>query len=143
MSNFTGFLYFVLNILYRIVAFSSIIVRKDKKNLEKSKIETNASLKNYCSEKGLGYIENNWIKEVHLGKKRLHLNKKVTVLWQKISYVTLREKNDLFFPWKWTLVMIACLLLLERQTQMFIVTWTIYRRKFSENYHCSSKHQLS
>ena len=143
MSNFTGFLYFVLNILSRIVAFSSIIVRKDKKNLEKSIIETNASLKNYCSEKGLGYIENNWIKEVHLGKKRLHLNKKVTVLWQKISYVTLREKNDLFFPWKWTLVMIACLLLLERQTQMFILTWTIYGRKFSENYHCSSKHQLS
>ena len=38
--------------------FSSIIVRKDKKNLEKNIIETNARLKNYCSQKGLGYIGN-------------------------------------------------------------------------------------
>ena len=58
------------------LAFSSIIVRKDKKNLEKNIIETNARLKNYCSQKGLGYIENNGIKEVNLGKKCLHLNKK-------------------------------------------------------------------
>ena len=39
-------------------------------------IETNARLKHYCSRKGLGYIENNGIWEVQLGKKRLHLNKK-------------------------------------------------------------------
>ena len=38
-------------------------------------IEINARLKQYCSRKGLGYIENNGIKEVQLGKKRLHLNK--------------------------------------------------------------------
>ena len=38
------------------LAFSSIIVRKDKENLEKKTIETNARLKNYCSQKGLGYI---------------------------------------------------------------------------------------
>ena len=80
------------------LAFSSIIVRKDKENLEKSIIETNARLKNYFSQNRLGYIENNGIKDVHLGKKRLHLNKKVIVLWQKICYVTMREKNDLFFP---------------------------------------------
>ena len=54
------------------LASSSIIVRKDKKNLKK---KTNARLNNYCSQKGLGYIENNGIKEVHLGKKRLYLNK--------------------------------------------------------------------
>ena len=38
------------------LAFSSIIIRKDKENLEKKTIETNARLKNYCSQKGLGYI---------------------------------------------------------------------------------------
>ena len=65
------------------LAFSLIIVRKDKKNLEKSIIETNARLKNYCSQKGLGYIENNGIKEVHLGKKRLHLNKKGNIALAK------------------------------------------------------------
>ena len=58
------------------LAFSSIIVRKDKKNLEKNVIETNAHLNYCCSQKGLGYIENNGIKEVRLGKKRLHLNKR-------------------------------------------------------------------
>ena len=31
------------------LAFSSIIVRKDKKKLEKIIIETNARLKNYCA----------------------------------------------------------------------------------------------
>ena len=46
---------------------------KRQKELEK---KTNARLNNYCSQKGLGYIENNGIKEVHPGKKRLHLNKK-------------------------------------------------------------------
>ena len=45
-------------------------------NLEKSITETNARLKNNCSQKGLGYIKNNGIKEVYLGKKCLHLNKK-------------------------------------------------------------------
>ena len=44
--------------------------------MEENIIETNARLKNYCSQKGLGYIENNGIKEVNLGKKCLHLNKK-------------------------------------------------------------------
>ena len=39
--------------------------------MEKNIIETNARLKNYCSQKGLRYIENNGIKEVHLGKERL------------------------------------------------------------------------
>ena len=42
----------------------------------KNIIETNARLKNYCSQKGLGCIENNGIKEVNSGKKCLHLNKK-------------------------------------------------------------------
>ena len=58
------------------LAFSSIIVRKYKKNLEKIIIETNARLENYCLQKCLRYIENSGIKEVFRDKKRLHLNKK-------------------------------------------------------------------
>ena len=58
------------------LAFSFIIIRKDKNNLEKNVIQTNARLKNYCLQNCLGYIENNGIKEVHLGKIRLHLYKK-------------------------------------------------------------------
>ena len=39
------------------LAFSSLIVRKDKKNLEKSIIKTNAPSKSYCSQKGLEYMK--------------------------------------------------------------------------------------
>ena len=57
------------------VAFSSIIVGKDKKHIEKPLTDTNTRLKNYCRQKGISFIENSNIKESHLGKKKLHLNK--------------------------------------------------------------------
>ena len=38
------------------VAFSSIIVRKDKKNVEKPLTDPNTRLKNYCHEKGISFI---------------------------------------------------------------------------------------
>ena len=80
------------------LAFSSIIIRKDKNNFEKSILEANNRLRNYYRERGLGYIENNGIKEVHLGKKRLNLNKKGNSALEKVCCATLTEKNDLFFP---------------------------------------------
>ena len=58
------------------IAFSSITIRKDKKGIDKNVVETNARLKNYCSQKKLDYIENTNIKEEHLGVKKLHLNKR-------------------------------------------------------------------
>ena len=57
------------------VAFSSVIVRKYKKHIEKPLTDTNTRLKNYCRQKGISFIENSNIKESHLGKKKLHLNK--------------------------------------------------------------------
>ena len=45
------------------VAFSSIIVRKDNKNVEKSLADTNTRLKKYCQQKGIVFIENSNIKE--------------------------------------------------------------------------------
>ena len=38
--------------------------------------DVNNRLKNYCTLKNLYYIENNDIKEEHLGNKMLHMNKK-------------------------------------------------------------------
>ena len=58
------------------IAFSSIKIRKDKKDIDKNVVETNARLKNYCSQKKLDYIENTNIKEEHLGVKKPHLNKR-------------------------------------------------------------------
>ena len=58
------------------IAFSSIINRKDKTNIQKTLTDTNARLKNFCKQKGISFIDNSGIKEFHLGKKKLHLNKK-------------------------------------------------------------------
>ena len=55
-------------------AFSSLITRKDKKDLDKKVQDVNNRLTNYCSQKNIDYIENNNIKDEHLGKKKLHLN---------------------------------------------------------------------
>ena len=52
-------------------AFSSIINRKDKANIQKTLADTNAHLKNFCMQKWISSI-----KEFHLGKRKLHLNKK-------------------------------------------------------------------
>ena len=58
------------------VAFSSIVTRKDKKDISKTVQDTNSQLKNYCSHKNIDFIQNNNIMEEHLGIKKLHLNKK-------------------------------------------------------------------
>ena len=58
------------------IAFSSIVTRKDRKNIDKKVLEVNSHLKNYCSQKNIDFIDNNNIKEEHLGLKKLHLNKR-------------------------------------------------------------------
>ena len=58
------------------VAFSSIVTRKDKKDISKTVQDTNSRLKNYCSQKNIDFIQNSNIMEEHLGIKKLHLNKK-------------------------------------------------------------------
>ena len=58
------------------VAFSSLILRKDKKDLDKRVQDTNNRLKNYCAQTNIDYIDNNNIKEEHLRNKKLHLNKR-------------------------------------------------------------------
>ena len=58
------------------VVFSSLITRKDKKDLDKKVQDVNNRLNNYCKQTNLDYIKNKNIKEEHLGNKKLHLNKK-------------------------------------------------------------------
>ena len=58
------------------IAFSELITRKDKKNLDKNVTETNKRLKNYCRQKDIDYIDNSNITEDSLGIKKLHLNRK-------------------------------------------------------------------
>ena len=47
------------------IAFSSIINRKDKTNIQKTLTDTNARLKNFCIQKGTSFIDNSGIKEFH------------------------------------------------------------------------------
>ena len=58
------------------IAFPSLITRKDKKDLDKKVQDVNNRLRNYCSKLNIEHIENNNIKEEHLGKKILHSNKR-------------------------------------------------------------------
>ena len=62
------------------IAFSSIINRKDKANIQKTLADTNAHLKNFCMQKWISFIDNSGIKEFHVGKRKL---RKETVPLQK------------------------------------------------------------
>ena len=56
---------------------SNIIFQKDKKNLEKTRADTNSRLKNFCRQKKITLISNNNIKEKNIiGIKKLHLHRK-------------------------------------------------------------------
>ena len=72
-----------------VLTFSNIIVRKDKKNLEKTRADTNSRLKNFCRQKEINLISNDNIKEDHLGIKKLHLNRKGNSVFAKnlLNYI--------------------------------------------------------
>ena len=73
------------------VAFSSIVTRKDKKDLSKTVQDTNSRLKNYCSQKNIDFTQNSNIMEEHLSIKKLHLNKKRNSLLANIFLKYLRS----------------------------------------------------
>ena len=57
------------------IAFSSIFLRKDRRNINKSRTHFNAKLRNFRMQNDIGFIDNGNIKESHLGMKELHLNR--------------------------------------------------------------------
>ena len=65
------------------IAFSSISNRNDKTTIQKTLTDTNARLKNFCMQNGISFINNSGIIEFHLGKRKLHLNKKGNSLFAK------------------------------------------------------------
>ena len=58
------------------IKFSSITNCKDKMNIQKTLTDTNSNLQRFCMHKGISFIDNSGIKEFHLGKRKLHSNKK-------------------------------------------------------------------
>ena len=73
------------------IVLSSIITRKDRKNIDKKVSEVNSYLKNYCSQKNIDFIDNSNLKEEHLGQKKLHLNKKGNSILAKKNLKFLRS----------------------------------------------------
>ena len=65
------------------LAFSNVIVRKDKVNLERGRKDINSRMKNFCQQKGIGYIDNSNIIENHLGLKKLQLNSRGNTAFAK------------------------------------------------------------
>ena len=59
-----------------VLSFSDIVFRKDKKNIEKMRADTNSRLKYFYKQKNIKLILNDNLKEEHLGIKKLHLNRK-------------------------------------------------------------------
>ena len=78
------------------IVFSSIINRKDKTKIQKTLTDTNARLKNFCMQKGISFIDNSGIKEFHLGKRKLHLNKKGNSAFKFIT--SYKQGRWIFFP---------------------------------------------
>ena len=84
------------------IAFSSIINRKDKANIQKTLTYTITRLKNICMQKGISFIDNSVIKEFHLGKRKLHLNKKGNSAFAKklLHHINRNKKGNSAFAKK-------------------------------------------
>ena len=81
------------------IAFSSIINRKDKTNIQKTLTDTNARLKNFCKQKGISFIDNSGIKKFHLGKSKLHFHRKGNRAFAKKLSHNINRAVSSFFPY--------------------------------------------
>ena len=65
------------------LAFSNVIVRKDKVNLETGRKDIISRMKNFGQQKVIAYVDNSNIKENNLGMKKLHLHSKGNTVFAK------------------------------------------------------------
>ena len=75
-----------------VLTFSNIIFRKDNRNLEKNRADTNSRLKNFCRQKKINLISNDDIKKEHRVIKKIHLNRKVNSIFAN-NLLTFIEGN--------------------------------------------------
>ena len=99
-----------------ILSFPNMIIRKDKKNLEKLRDDTNSRLKNYFFQKNLRLVIHDNIKENHLGVKiQIEM---VTMSSQKICLILLRVVEFLIMKEICLVKRTACLMILLFPNQM-------------------------
>ena len=65
----------IINLPGTKIVFSSIIFRKDRRDIEKQRNDNNTRLKNFCKQKNISFADNSNLKEEHLGLKKSHLNR--------------------------------------------------------------------
>ena len=65
------------------IVFSNIIYRKDRRNTDKQRVDTNSRLKKFCNQKNIHLIDNVNIKEELSGIKKSHLNRRGNSLFAK------------------------------------------------------------
>ena len=93
-----------------ILSFPNMIIRKDKKNLEKLRDDTNSRLKNYFFQKNLRLVIHDNLKENHLGVKiQIEM---VTMSSQKICLILLRVVEFLIMKEICLVKRTACLMIL-------------------------------
>ena len=99
-----------------ILSFPNMIIRKDKKNLEKLRDGTNSRLKNYFFQKNLRLVIHDNLKENHLGVKiQIEM---VTMSSQKICLILLRVVEFLIMKEICLVKRTACLMILLFPNQM-------------------------
>ena len=99
-----------------ILSFPNMIIRKDKKNLEKLRDDTNSRLKNYFFQKNLRLVIHDNLKENHLGVKiQIEM---VTMSSQKICLILLRVVEFLIMKEICLVKRTACLMILLFPNQM-------------------------
>ena len=99
-----------------ILSFPNMIIRKDKKNLEKLRDDTNSRLKNYFFQKNLRLVIHDNIKENHLGVKiQIEM---VTMSSQKNCLILLRVVEFLIMKEICLVKRTACLMILLFPNQM-------------------------
>ena len=83
------------------IAFSSIVLQKERQNINESRTDFNAKLWNFCKQNNIGFIDNGNNKENRLGILKLHLNRKGNSILAKNALNSLENywtdvESDLF-----------------------------------------------
>ena len=96
-----GIIGYTKKVIYRrnSIALLSVINCKGKANIQKTLTDTNASLKNFCMQKEISFIDNSGIKEIHLSKRKLYLNKKGNSAFETNLLHHINRTGWSFFPY--------------------------------------------
>ena len=89
--------------------------------------------KNFACKKEISFIGNSGIKEFHLGKRKLHLNKKGNSAFAKNFTASYKQDKSIFFPYDLVTVNDFLFDTLKKQNLVRILDYKLYVRIISVN----------